>query len=233
MRSLFNIKSLLTCICLLIGNLAVAQTPEQIDSFTKATKFDDVSEVKVLLQAGVSPNVVDSKGNPMLVVAIRDKSLKVIDLLLKNPSINPNLSNKSGETPLMIASIEGELGVVKTLVLEKKVDVNKTGWTPLHYACSSGRLEVAEFLVANGAKVNALSPSETTPLMMAVSSGNDRLIKYLLDNGADLAMRNHEGFSAIDVADLFSRNEIRDGLKSRWMKLYKQPYPGGPKKTPT
>jgi uncharacterized protein len=233
MRSLFNIRCLVTCICLLIGPPAIAQTPEQIDSFTKATKFDDVSEVKALLQAGVSPNVVDSKGNPMLVVAIRDKSLKVIDLLLKNPSINPNLSNKSGETPLMIASIEGELGVAKALVLEKKVDVNKTGWTPLHYACSSGRLELAEFLVANGAKVNALSPSETTPLMMAVSSGNDRLIKYLLDNGADLAMRNHEGFSAIDVADLFSRNEIRDGLKSRWMKLYKQPYPGGPKKTPT
>lgn len=233
MRSLFNFKYLITCICLLMGSLAIAQTPEQIDSFTKATKFDDVAEVKALLQAGVSPNVIDSKGNPMLIVAIRDKSPKVIDLLLKNPSINANLSNKSGETPLMIAAIEGELSVVKALVLEKKVDVNKTGWTPLHYACSSGRLEVAEFLVSNGAMVNALSPSETTPLMMAVSSGNDRLIKYLLDNGADLAIRNQQGFSAIDVAELFSKNEIRDGLKSRWMKLYKQPYPGGPKKIPT
>ena len=67
---------------------------------------------------------------------------------------------------------------------------------------------------------------------MAVSSGNDLLIKFLLDNGADLGIRNHEGFSAIDVAELFSKNDIRDGLMSRWLKLYKQPYPGGPKKTP-
>ena len=97
----------------------------------------------------------------------------------------------------------------------------------------TGKLSVAQFLVANGAKVNALSPSDTTPLMMAVSSGNDQLIKFLLDNGADLRMRNHEGYSAIDVAALFSKEDIREGLISRWEKLYKQPYPGGPKKIPS
>jgi hypothetical protein len=107
------------------------------------------------------------------------------------------------------------------------------GWGPLHYASSAGKLNIAEFLVANGAKVNALSPSETTPLMMAVSSGNELLIKFLLDNGADLSIRNHEGFSAIDVAELFNRNDIKIGLISRWLKLYKEPYPGGPKKLPS
>jgi ankyrin repeat protein len=103
----------------------------------------------------------------------------------------------------------------------------------LHYACSTGKLNVAEFLISNGAQVNALSPGETTPLMMAVSSGNDLLIKLLLDNGADIRMRNQEGFSAIDVAELFNKTEIRDGLISRWTKLYKEPYPGGPKKLPS
>ena len=233
MRSLLKFISLVCCAMMATSSLALAQTASQIDDFTKAAKFDDVSEIHDLLKAGVNPNTIDPKGNPMLIVAIRDKSMKVIDFLLANPAINPNLANKSGETPLMMASIEGELPVVKTLVLDKKVDVNKTGWTPLHYACSTGKLEVAQFLVANGAKVNALSPSETTPLMMAVSSGNDELIKFLLDKGADLKMRNHEGFSAIDVAEMFSKDDIRDGLKSRWEKVYKQPYPGGPKKSPT
>jgi ankyrin repeat protein len=168
----------------------------------------------------------------MLIVAIRDKSRKVADLLLANPATDINLTNKSGENPLMMASIEGELPLVETLVLTKKADVNKSGWTPLHYACTTGKLSVAQFLLANGAKVNALSQSETTPLMMAVGSGNDQLIKFLLDNGADLRMRNHEGYSAIDVATLFSKEDIRVGLISRWEKLYKQPYPGGPKKIP-
>jgi hypothetical protein len=54
-----------------------------------------------------------------------------------------------------------------------------------------------------------------------------------LDKGADLRMRNHEGYSAIDVAVLFSKDDIRQGLMSRWEKLYKQPYPGGPMKLPS
>ena len=233
MRISFNLCYALSALFLCISSLVLAQTADQVTDFTKAAKFDDVSEVQALIKAGVSPNTLDPKGNPMLIVAIRDKSLKVVDLLLADKAIDVNLVNKSGENSLMMASIDGELPLVETLVLKKKADVNKTGWTPLHYACTTGKLSVAEFLVANGAKVNALSPSETTPLMMAVSSGNELLIKFLLDNGADMRMRNHEGYSAIDVATLFSKDDIRDGLTSRWLKVYKQPYPGGPKKLPS
>jgi ankyrin repeat protein len=233
MRILFKLKQTLSVSFVCVSSLVLAQTPDQVADFTKAAKFDDVSEVKSLIQAGVSPNTLDPKGNPMLIVAIRDKSLQVADLLLANKAINVNLMNKSGENPLMMASIEGELPLVETLVLKNKAEVNKSGWTPLHYACTTGKLSVAEFLIAKGAKVNALSPSETTPLMMAVGSGNDLLIKLLLDNGADLRMRNHEGYSAIDVAALFSKDDIREGLMSRWQKLYKEPYPGGPRKLPS
>lgn len=211
----------------------LAQTADQVADFTKAAKFDDVSEVKSLLKAGVSPNTLDPKGNPMLIVAVREKSTKVTDLLLSNPATDINLANKSGENPLMMAAFDGDFPVVKMLVLEKKASVNKTGWAPIHYAATNGHLQIVEFLMANGAKVNALSPSETTPLMMAIGSGNERLIKYLLDNGADLSMRNHEGYTAIDVAQLFGKDDIRDGLKSRWLKLYNKPYPGGPLKSPT
>lgn len=233
MRNKINLQFAL-CVALFgISQLTFAQTASQIADFTKAAKFDDVSEVQSLLKVGVSPNTLDPNSNPMLIVAIRDKSPKVTNLLLANKAIDVDLTNKSGENPLMIASIEGDLPLVETMVLKNKAQVNKTGWTPLHYACSTGKLNVAEFLVANGAKVNALSPSDTTPLMMAVSSGNELLIKFLLDKGADLNMRNHEGYSAIDVAVLFNREDIKEGLTSRWLKLYKQPYPGGPKKLPT
>jgi ankyrin repeat protein len=233
MSNLFKLHCALFGSFLFFSSPVFAQTADQIADFTKAAKFDDVSGVQSLLKAGVSPNIVDPKGNPMLIVAIRDKSLKVADFLITDKATDVNLANNSGENALMMASIEGELPLVEMLVLKRKADVNKTGWAPLHYACTTGRLSVAEFLLANGAKVNALSPSETTPLMMAVSSGNELLIKFLLDNGADLRMRNHEGYSAIDVAELFSKTEIREGLNSRWEKLYKQPYPGGPKKLPT
>ena len=233
MRNSFKFIWAFSIAFLSLSNIALAQTPDQITDFTKAAKFDDVSEVKSLLKDGVSPNTLDPKGNPMLTVAIRDKSFKVADLLLSNPAIQVNLANKSGENPLMMAAFDGNLPFVRILVLDKKAAVNKPGWAPIHYAATNGHLQIVEFLMANGAQVNALSPSETTPLMMAIGSGNELLIKYLLDNGADLSMRNHEGYTAIDIAQLFGKDDIRDGLKSRWQKLYKEPYPGGPKKSPT
>ncbi|HBK44096.1 MULTISPECIES: ankyrin repeat domain-containing protein [unclassified Polynucleobacter] len=233
MRNSFKLFFAANVATLCFASSVFAQTADQIDDFTKAAKFDDVSEVQSLLKAGVSPNTLDPKGNPMLIVAIRDKSKKVTDLLLTNPATNVNLANKSGENALMMAAFDGDLPTVKMLVLEKKASVNKRGWAPIHYAATNGHLQIVQFLMTHGAKVNAFSPSETTPLMMAIGSGNDELIKYLLDNGADLSLRNHEGYTAIDIAQLFGKDDIRDGLTSRWQKLYKEPYPGGPKKSPT
>lgn len=233
MRNLFKFKGVVNIALMCLSTFAIAQTPDQIADFTKAAKFDDVSEVRSLLKAGVSPNTLDPRGNPMLTLAIREKSFKVADLLVSNPATDINLANKSGENPLMMAAFDGDLPVVKMLVLEKKAAVNKPGWAPIHYAATNGHLQIVEFLMANGAQVNALSPSETTPLMMAIGSGNEQLIKYLLDNGADLSMRNHEGYTAIDVAQLFNKDSIRDGLISRWQKVYGKPYPGGPKKSPS
>ncbi|QWE29585.1 ankyrin repeat domain-containing protein [Polynucleobacter sp. AM-7D1] len=233
MRDSFKFIFAVNVVTLCLSSSLFAQSADQIDDFTKAAKFDDVSEVQSLLKAGISPNTLDPKGNPMLIVAIRDKSKKVTDLLLANPTTNVNLANKSGENALMMAAFDGDLPTVKMLVLDKKASVNKQGWAPIHYAATNGHLQIVEFLMAHGARVNAFSPSETTPLMMAIGSGNEQLIKYLLDNGADLSLRNHEGYTAIDVAQLFGKDDIRDGLKSRWVKLYKEPYPGGPKKSPT
>ncbi len=209
----------------------IAQTEAQIANFTKAAKFDDLSEVKSLLAAGVNPNAVDSKGDPMLVIAIRDKSAKVTEYLLKDKNIDVDLSNKYGETPLMLASIEGDLPVVKQLVLQNKAKIDHIGWTPLHYACAKGQLQVAQFLVSNGANVNSRSPNGSTPLMMAAQSGNEELIKYLLDNGADIRMRNANGFSVIDIADIYQKPWIAEALSSRWQKLYGSPYPGPQKYT--
>lgn len=203
---------------------SVAQTQAQINAFTDAAKFNDASEVKSLLKQGVNPNTLDANGNPMLFLAVKDKSNAVIDVLLADKRTDVDLSTKSGETPLMIASIQGDLPLVKTLVLQKNALVDHIGWKPLHYACATGKLDVAQFLVSKGAIVDSQSLNGTTPLMMAVQSGNEDLVKFLLDNGADLQMKNSFSLSAIDIADIYEKPWIGDGLRSRWLKLYKTPY---------
>ena len=222
----FNKLGILLCLICMGNQLSHSQTPVQVADFAKAAKFDDASEVKSLLKKGVNPNTLDANGNPMLLVAIRERSSKVIDVLLGDQNIDVDLSDKNGETPLMMASIDGNLPLVKTLVTDHKALLDHIGWTPLHYACAKGQLEVAHFLITNGAIVDSMSLGNTTPLMMAVQSGNEQLVKLLLDKGADLQLRNSQGLTAIDIADVYDKAWISEGLRSRWLKLYKKPYIG-------
>jgi len=226
MRNKFNIFSLVFTLGLCISSAVHSQTEAQANDFAKAAKFDDIGTVKALVSKGVSPNTVDSKGNPMLILAIWDKSNDVITYLISNKSTDVDLSNKSGETPLMIASINGNMPVVKSLVEQRQAQINHIGWTPLHYAASRGQMEVAEYLILKGATIDSLSQSNTTPLMMAVISGNESLIKLLLDKGANLKLRNDQGFTAIDIAIIYEKPWIAEALSSRWQKLYKEPYVG-------
>jgi ankyrin repeat protein len=222
----FNIYSMALTLGLCISSVVYSQADDQANDFAKAAKFDDIGTVKALVSKGVSPNTVDSKGNPMLILAIWDKSNNVITYLISNKSTDVDLSNKSGETPLMIASINGNMPVVKSLVEQRQAQINHIGWTPLHYAASRGQMEVAEYLILKGATIDSLSQSNTTPLMMAVISGNESLIKLLLDKGANLKLRNDQGFSAIDIAIIYEKPWIAEALSSRWQKLYKEPYVG-------
>lgn len=222
-----RIFTLLTCFLMSVS--VAAQTQDQVDRMTKAVQFDDLAEVKKLIAAGVSPNLLVKGGNPLTVFAVREKSKQTLDYLIGLKGVDVDHPNLSGETVLMMASLYGMLPEVKVLVDKRGAEINKSGWTPLHYSCTEGHLAVADYLLSKGAKVDALSESDTTPLMMAVRSGNIRLVRLLLDRGADLQIRNHQGFSAIDVAELFNQEEISKGLRSRWEKLYKTKYEGGPK----
>ena len=222
-----RIFTLLTCFLMSVS--VAAQTQDQVDRMTKAVQFDDLAEVKKLIAAGVSPNLLVKGGNPLTVFAVREKSKQTLDYLIGLKGVDVDHPNLSGETVLMMASLYGMLPEVKALVDKRGAEINKSGWTPLHYACTEGHLAVADYLLSKGAKVDALSESDTTPLMMAVRSGNIRLVRLLLDRGADLQIRNHQGFSAIDVSELFNQEEISKGLRSRWEKLYKTKYEGGPK----
>jgi len=210
-------------------HLAAAQTDSQIAAITKAAKFDDVREIKTLIDKGMSPNQKDPRGMPILMVAIQENSTKTVDYLINAKGIDLNQPNMTNETPLMFAALYGQMSEVKILVDQKQVPVNRSGWTPLHYACTNGHVEIAAFLLDKGAIVDAPSPNETTPLMMAIRAGNIQLVRLLLDRGADIRIRNQQGYSAIDVAELFNQEEIQKGLRARWQKLYNEPYPGGPK----
>jgi ankyrin repeat protein len=58
--------------------------------------------------------------------------------------------------------------------------VDNGGYTPLHWACQEGHLNIIKKLVDKGALVNVLDQGGFTPLRLAVGSGNTRVFNFLL-----------------------------------------------------
>ena len=170
------------------------------EDFFRAVRGDNASGVRTLLQRGFDPNTRDEHGQTGLLIALREPSPKVIQVLIESPQTNVDLANAKDETPLMLAAIKGQQDLV-TQLLKRDAAVNKTGWTPLHYAATSGQLTIMKVLLDNYAFIDAQSPNGTTPLMMAAMYGSAAAVQLLLDEGADVAMKNQQGMTAADFAE--------------------------------
>ncbi|WP_353189340.1 ankyrin repeat domain-containing protein [Pandoraea pnomenusa] len=180
----------------------------------KAVVFNDTKEIAKALKAGVDPNSKDEKGNPLLVIAMREKSVDVAKLLINDKRTDLDATNAAGENAMMMAALEGLTPMVK-LLIDKEAEVNKKGWAPLHYAATNGHDDIVQILLDASAYVDAESPNGTTPLMMAARGGHITTCKVLLDGGADVRLKNQIGMSAIDFANQAHQKEIADGLSKR------------------
>lgn len=169
------------------------------EDYFKAVKLDDAAEVRALLQRGFDVNTLNDQGEHGLVLAVRQSSLKVVAVLLGWPKINVEMRTRQDESALMLAALKG-LTALCVQLIEKDADVNKPGWTPLHYAASQSQLEVMHLLLEHSAYIDAASPNGTTPLMMAAKYGNASAVKILLEAGADPTVKNELALTALDFA---------------------------------
>ena len=176
------------------------------EDFFTAIKRDDASTVASLLSRGFDANTLDPKRLHGLFIAIQEPSPKAADVLIRWPKTNVEFRTAKDESPLMLASLKGHLDLTRKLV-DRGADVNKTGWTPLHYAATNGHLEIMSLLLENHAYIDAESPNGTTPLMMAAQYGSAAAVTLLLEAGADGSLKNQLGLTAIDFANKGNRSE--------------------------
>ena len=179
------------------------------DDFFTAVQRDDAPAVLGLLQRGFDSNTPNPSGAQGLFLALREPSLKVARLLLGWPKTDVDPRNAADETPLMMAALKGYADIARELV-DKGADVNKPGWTPLHYAATAGHLEIISLLLENHAYIDAESPNGSTPLMMAAAYGTASAVKLLLEEGADPLLKNQLGLTAIDFAQGARHAEFAD-----------------------
>jgi ankyrin repeat protein len=179
------------------------------DDFFRAIQQDDESRVIALALRGVDMNTVNAKGEHGLLLALRSGSLKVADFFLGQSGTWVEVRTPSGESPLMMAALKGHLAQARRLIA-RGAEVNKPGWTPLHYAATNTEpvsLELVRLLLDNHAYIDAESPNRSTPLMMAAHYGHPSVLKLLLEAGADPLLKNEQGLTAIDFARRAGRTD--------------------------
>ncbi|KAL7676382.1 hypothetical protein ACOME3_002636 [Neoechinorhynchus agilis] len=134
-----------------------------------------------------------SSGETALIMAARAGQPDIVCALL-TAGAGVEQRNKAGQTPLMVASIEGNLHVAEVL-LEGGAQVDsmcdKTRDTPLSYACSHGRLDLARLMLAKGASREHRNSSDYTPMCLAATSGHVDIINLLAQHKAEIDSRTN------------------------------------------
>jgi uncharacterized protein len=151
--------------------------------------YADIAEE--LLQRGADANIRDhATGATPLMHAVSfpqsdPRIIQVMDVLLLHGG-NVNATDTAGYNALMRAAQYNTDAQLVQALLARGADVNamtSTGWTPLHLAISSGKVENARMLAQSGADLSRRDPmARLTPAQRALQLGHT-------DLAADLSAR--------------------------------------------
>lgn len=167
-------------VALLLGKGASIQaaTKNGDTALMMAAARGNYDAVQLLLAGGAQMNAANSAGITPLFLAVSGSSTKnypnnrhfaVAKLLIDKGAQVNTAEKKNGQSPLMMAAVQGDAEMLK-LLLAAKADVNQQstiGFTPLMYAILEGNRECVEILIKSGADVRHQSSNGTTPLQLA------------------------------------------------------------------
>ena len=151
----------------------------------------------------------------LLLEAVRKgDEAKARELLSRGANVNGR--DTGGETPLIVASSAGHIGLMQ-LLLEQGASVDgkdSRGRTALLLVCSRGRVPEAAILLKAGADPVLASKSGNFPLLEAARFGNAELVRSLLSGGAEVNQRASNGWTALKAARERGHSGVADLLRN-------------------
>ncbi len=165
----------------------------QTDEFINAITTGDLSKVNQLIE-----------GSPTL-AGTRDKdgvSAVLFALYRGQKQIAAAIAAKKLELDIFESASLGNLSHVKSLVTHDHSLVNPyspDGFTAMALAAYLGQKETMEYLLENGADVNAMAKNATgyTALTGAVSQNHTEITRVLVKKGANVNHRYEGGFTPL------------------------------------
>jgi ankyrin repeat protein len=147
-----------------------------------AAESGHLAVAKYLVDKGISHKIGSA-----LVVAARKGYLDIVEFLLEQTDCTYYEYTDAFTDAFIGAIVNGHLMIVKHFVVRQIVDVPTYEGTLVAAACIQGRLEVAQYLVEEGADVHK---EQELALCYAAEGGHFHAVKYLLGQGADIHAQN-------------------------------------------
>lgn len=204
----------------------IASEPENSSTNTPlmiAAVRGDIDLVKDLISRDVKIDEVSKKGGcTALMWALSFEEAEISAQLLA-AGADPQLADDAGRTPLMVAAKSGLLSSVEALITAgadvnhaQTAGQNEIGRRALSLATSKEQnAPVLEYLLANGAEVDAVDEHGKTALMAAAFSGHAANVQALLNAGADPNHTSNSGGTALRNAKIFKHSVVIELLESR------------------
>lgn len=166
---------------------------------------------KMTPENGIKANGVDPPANNKkyklhaLHLAAKKNDVKNGEFLLREMNVSPNITSKSGFTPMHIAAHYDNVDFGRLLLAEggDRCQINfraKHQITPVHVACKWGRHNFLRFLLDHGADIYAQTKDKLTPLHCAARSGHLNCMEALLGQNFNLIeARTKNGLSPLHM----------------------------------
>ncbi len=150
-----------------------------------AASRDHVPSIKVLLEHGADIEKPGPQGYRSLPLAIADDNYEAAKALIEAGAKVNEPSGAEGLTPLMVTAAQ-------TAPAEGA----------MFLPSSTRPIDIAKGLIERGANVNTQSTKGVTALMIAATHNNPPMIGLLMESGADASLKNDQGQTATDVAEM-------------------------------
>lgn len=152
---------------------------------TALIHWKSIDTLKILLRA-LETNLDTPRFATEMLLAAEFGRIDVLKYLIEEKGANPNICDRTRNTPLWTSSFHGKLELVQYL-LENGAQIdrpNMGGETPLLAASAGGKLDVVMLLVEKGADVNRSNNYQQTPLSIARHFKFPEVEKYLISKNA-------------------------------------------------